>query len=101
LTGGLSFLLQPSAQNGNSPWHLEIGTDNNLYIADFSTNNGSVYRTGPDVNNGEQVLDGKGQIAPDANLAVHTTIGGSPISKSPISRGSPISSIPNPRSPRS
>jgi hypothetical protein len=86
-TGGLNFTPAPAAQNGNSPWRIEIGPDNHLYIADFSTNFGTIYRTDPDVTLGVQVLAGKGMWAPDANTSVHTTIGGSPIVKGSIETG--------------
>jgi len=87
LTGGLNFSPQPAAQNGNSPWRIEVGQDNRLYIADFSTNQGTLYRTDPDVTTGEQVLAGMGSIGPDVNLAVHTTIGGSPIARGSLETG--------------
>jgi hypothetical protein len=79
LTGGLNFTTSPALQNGNSPWRLEIGPDDRLYISDFATNLGTIYRTDPNVSTGEQVLAGQGSIGPNANLAVHSTIGGSPI----------------------
>jgi hypothetical protein len=87
LTGGLNFTTTPTLQNGNSPWRLEIGPDNRLYISDFATNLGTIYRTDAEVTTGEQVLAGQGSIGPNVNLAVHTTIGGSPIVKGSLETG--------------
>lgn len=86
-TGGLNFSPAPAAQNGNSPWRLEIGPDDRLYVADFSTNQGTIYRTDADVTTGEQVLAGQGSIGPNVNVAVHTTIGGSPIVRGSLETG--------------
>lgn len=86
-TGGLNFSPAPAAQDGNSPWRIEIGPDNRVYIADFSTNFGTIYRTDADVTTGEQVLAGNGQIGPNAQITIHTTIGGSPIVKGSLETG--------------
>lgn len=75
-TAGLTFTT--GGQQANTPWHIEVGADNHLYIADFSTNAGTIYRTDPDVTSGsgEVVLAGPGATN---NPSVHTTIGSSPI----------------------
>ena len=61
----------------NTPWRIEVGPDNFLYIADFSTNTGTIYRTDADVSAGSgiNVLANFGVT----NQSVHTTIGSSPI----------------------
>lgn len=86
-TGGLNFTTTPAAQDGNTPWRIEVGQDDNLYISDFSTNLGTIYRTDPDVTTGAQVLSGQGSIGPNVDAAVHTTIGGSPIVKGSLETG--------------
>lgn len=77
-TAGFNFTVTPALQNGQTPWRIEVGQDNRLYIADFSTNQGTIYRTDADVTDGsgEIVLQGQGI---SANPSVHTTICGSPI----------------------
>src|SRR6185436_1362843 len=74
-TAGITFTT--GAQQANNPWHIEVGPDNYLYIGDFSTNTGTIYRTDPDVSSasGELVLANYGVT----NQSVHTTIGSSPI----------------------
>jgi hypothetical protein len=69
-TAGINFA--PAAQPGNTPWRIEVGKDDRLYIADYSTTSGTIHRTDPDVTTAEQVLDGLGTTG---NPAVHTTIG--------------------------
>ncbi|HTD87775.1 MAG TPA: Calx-beta domain-containing protein [Candidatus Binatia bacterium] len=76
-TGGINFNVGAATPAANSPWHIEVGADNYLYIADFSTNSGTIYRTDPDVSggSGQLVLANYGVT----NQTVHTTIGSSPI----------------------
>ena len=70
---GITFDTSSAANRGaNSPWRLAMGKDGKLYVSDFSTNTGTIYRTDPDLTSNEQVLAGKG-IA--GNPSVHTTIG--------------------------
>lgn len=64
LTGGFSW----SASTSASPYFIEVGADNKLYISDWSDPHGGIYRTDMNVSNGEQVLDG---IGDSANPAVH------------------------------
>ena len=76
-TGGINFNVGAATPAANSPWHIEVGPDDYLYIADFSTNSATIYRTDPDVSagSGEPVLANYGVT----NQSVHTTIGSSPI----------------------
>ena len=91
LTAGLNFTIPlataPALQNGNTPWRIEIGQDNHLYIADFSTNLGTIYRTDPDVSTSEIVLAGRGSSSSDSLPTIHTTIGGSPIARGSLETG--------------
>lgn len=74
----------------NSPWRLEIGEDNNLYIADFSTNSGTIYVTDPDVLTGTNIIVGLGTtgtpfaLSPSTN---HGRIGSSVIAKGSTNAG--------------
>ena len=74
----------------NSPWKLDIGEDDNLYISDFSTNTGTIYVTDPNVLTGTNVLVGLGTpsnpnaLAPSAN---HGRIGSSIIAKGSTNAG--------------
>ncbi len=72
LTGGIDW----SASTSASPWRMEVGPDNKLYVSDWSDPHGGVYRTDGDINNGEQVLDGIGDTA---NPAVHGSAASSAI----------------------
>ena len=49
-TAGITTFTNATETDGsvNSPWRLSVGEDNNLYIADFSTNSGTIYVTDPD-----------------------------------------------------
>ncbi|HWQ90452.1 MAG TPA: Calx-beta domain-containing protein, partial [Clostridia bacterium] len=78
--GGLIF-----GANGNSPFKIELGEDNYLYIGDFFVDTGTIYRTDADVSatSGVAVLEGAGQ----ANPLVHTTANGSPIAKGSLEAG--------------
>lgn len=75
LTGGIFF-----ASSANSPFRIEIGQDNNLYIGDFADANANIYQTDADVSSGSgaTMLSGIGNTA---NPTVHTTCNGSPIAK--------------------
>jgi hypothetical protein len=78
-----------STDDGNTPWRLEIGEDNNLYIADFSSNNGCIFQTDPSVTTGINVLVGFGiagapNSSPSAN---HGRIGSSVIAKGSTNTG--------------
>jgi hypothetical protein len=82
LTGGLDFSDQSgNTQNQTLPWKLEVGEDDNLYIADFTSNSGTVYVTDPNVSagSGTNVLEGMGSpFYPNASLS-HGQIASSPI----------------------
>ncbi len=78
-TGGISF----ASGTSTSPYRIELGEDNNLYIADFSAA-GALYRTDADVTSGTNVLDG---IGSGANTAVHTTCDSSPIARGSLANG--------------
>jgi hypothetical protein len=82
-TAGITFTS--GGQQANTPWHIEVGQDNNLYIGDFSTNRGTIFRTDPDVSSasGEVVLANFGVT----NQSVHTTIGSSPIALGSLASG--------------
>jgi len=94
LTAGLRYYFTnaPTAggtEDGNSPWHLEVGEDNNLYISDFSSNNGCIFVTDPNVTVGTNVLAGFGvpgapNSAPNAH---HGRIGSSVIAKGSLANG--------------
>ena len=69
---GIVFDTSILANRGaNSPWRLTMSKDGKLYVADYSTNSGTIYRTDADLTASEQVLAGQG-IA--GNPSVHTTI---------------------------
>jgi hypothetical protein len=70
---------------GRSPNKIEVGEDNYLYIGDWSTVNGTVFRTDPDVTTSEEVLLGAGNGMWDST--VHTTINGSPVAKGSLAEG--------------
>lgn len=76
-----------AAPGANSPWRIEVGEDNNLYIGDFSTNTACIYYTDADVTTGGQVLAGTGWSRPTSQNTVHTTIGGSPIVRGSLGAG--------------
>jgi hypothetical protein len=80
-TGGLTFLPGDSAATTGqrSPWRIEVGQDNNVYIADWSGTNGTLFRIDQDLITGETVLAGVGVL--NWNSSVHTTISSSPIVK--------------------
>ena len=71
-TAGITFDTALTASKGfDSPWRIEIGPDNNLYIADYSQTTSTVYMTDPDVKTNVMLLSGKGTTA---NPTVHTSI---------------------------
>ena len=71
-TAGIVFDTALSASKGfDSPWRLEVGVDNNLFIVDYSQTNSTVYMTDPDVRTNVMLLAGKGITA---NPTVHTSI---------------------------
>jgi hypothetical protein len=73
LTGGLDFSTGGSA----SPYRLTIGTDNNLYVCDWSDSTGSLYVTAPDVGagSGRNVLGGPtGSPFPVTATRIHGSI---------------------------
>jgi hypothetical protein len=78
-TAGIAFDAAggTATPGANSPWHIEVGPDGFLYIADFSTNTANIYRTDADVSpgSGVNVLEFFGIT----NQTVHTTIGSSPV----------------------
>ena len=78
-----------SEEDNRSPWKLEVGEDSQLYIADFSTNNGCIYVTDPSVTTGTNVLVGFGAASfgtPEAS-ANHGRIGSSVIAKGSLGAG--------------
>lgn len=71
LTGGLNF----GESVTHSPYHISIGEDDNLYISDWGTNNGTLYVTDPDVSAGQNVLGGPtGSPFPVTSSRVHGSI---------------------------
>jgi len=86
LNGGLTWVAGNAAASDGvrSPWKIEIGTDDYVYISDFSTNNGGIFRVDPEVTTGEIVLATPGR---SANPTVHTDCNGSAIAKGSIAGG--------------
>lgn len=81
-TAGIFFQPGDTGALGDgrkSPWRLEIGQDNFLYISDWSTNNGNLFRMNLDLTTGETVFAGSGYLSWDPT--VHTTISSSAIAK--------------------
>lgn len=76
-----------SADDGNTPWHLEVGEDNQLYISDFSTTNGNIYTTDPDVLVGTNVLVGFGAPGTPNASPNHGRIGSSVIAQGSLAQG--------------
>jgi len=77
-TGGLTFDAGNTFDNPETPFRIEVGQDNYLYIGGFGTNIGTLYRVDADANNGEVVLAGIGLAN---GGTVHGLIGGSPIAR--------------------
>lgn len=78
-----------STDDGNTPWHIELGEDDQLYISDFSITNGCIYVTDPNVATGTNVLAGFGAGglgAPNASPN-HGRIGSSVIAKGSLANG--------------
>ncbi|PYM09674.1 MAG: hypothetical protein DME18_17595 [Verrucomicrobia bacterium] len=51
-TGGIAFDTSGTPGNApaaNSPWHIEVGEDDNLYVSDFSSVTGTIWQTDPNV----------------------------------------------------
>ena len=65
-----SLNFAPATNAGDTPFRIEVGKDGRLYIADYSTTTGNIYRTDPDVSTSEPVFEGQGT----GNPSVHTTI---------------------------
>lgn len=86
LNGGLSWVAGTAAASDGvrSPWKIEVGDDDYLYISDFSTNNGGIFRVDPNVTVGEVVLANPGR---SANPTVHTDCNGSAIAKGSLAGG--------------
>ena len=85
-TAGINFDLGTGTGSPvKSPNKIEVGEDNYLYIGDWSTANGTVFRTDPDVTTSEEVLQGAGNGMWDST--VHTTINGSPVAKGSLAEG--------------
>ncbi|MEY2408745.1 MAG: hypothetical protein QOF48_1415 [Verrucomicrobiota bacterium] len=85
-TGGLNFTTTPASFDSDTPFRIEVGEDNYLYIGGFDTNLGTLYRTDADVRagSGEVVLSGIGIVA---GATVHGTIAGSPIARGSLAAG--------------
>ena len=73
-TGGIGFT--PVSANSNTPWKIELGEDDSLYIADFSSAQGTIWITDANVTSGSNLLAGVGATASNT---IHTTISSSPI----------------------
>ena len=86
-TAGITtFTNAAEPTSANSPWRLEVGQDNNLYISDFSTNTGTIYVTDPDVLTGTNAIAGLG--APDSPTAISSTTNHGRIGSSVFATGS-------------
>jgi len=89
LTGGIAFDTSAPPDNppaANSPWRIEVGQDDNIYIADFSANTATLWRTDPNVSSGVNLFVGTG--AADAAVNGHGRFGGSVIALGALSTGS-------------
>jgi len=89
-TGGITAFtnnIPGSTDDGNTPWHLEIGQDDQLYIADFSTTNGNIYMTDPDVTVGTNLLVGFGAPGTPNASPHHGRIGSSVITAGSLTNG--------------
>jgi len=76
-----------STDDGNTPWHIEVGQDDNLYISDFSIANGTIYVTDPDVSIGTNIIAGLGMPGQPNASAHHGRIGSSVIARGSLSTG--------------
>jgi Calx-beta domain-containing protein len=76
-----------STDDGNTPWHLEIGQDDQLYISDFSTTNGNIYTTDPNVTVGTNVLVGSGAPGTPNASPHHGRIGSSVVTTGSLTNG--------------
>lgn len=76
LRGGLTFVNPATGADGSSPYRLAVGDGGDLFITDWSDNNGSVYKTDGDVANGKNVLGGPvgASNPPLAEEALHGSI---------------------------
>jgi|GEM_PF-4758486 len=63
-----------------SPWRIELDKIGYLYVADYSSNTATLYRTDPDVNSNVMILKGQGV---SGNPTVHTTIGSIAVTGTP------------------
>lgn len=80
LTGGINFVDQSgNTQDTTLPWKLEIGEDDNLYIADFTTATGTIYVTDPNVASGINALEGLGSPNSPLWFPSHGQIASSPL----------------------
>ncbi|HXT11812.1 MAG TPA: Calx-beta domain-containing protein [Candidatus Angelobacter sp.] len=89
-TGGITAFtntIPGSTDDGNTPWHLEIGPDDQLYISDFSATNGNIYVTDPDVTIGTNVLAGFGEPGTPNASPNHGRIGSSVITQGSLTNG--------------
>lgn len=68
---GLPFTPPLAGDDANTPFRIEVGEDNNIYIADTSTNSAGIWTTDPDVITGTNVIAGLGfngnGLSPSAN----------------------------------
>src|SRR5437773_9903 len=81
-TGGIAFDTSGTPGNApaaNSPWHIEVGEDDNLYVSDFSSVTGTIWQTDPNVGDGagKNVFVGIG--AADAFADGHGRFGSSAV----------------------
>lgn len=77
-TGGITtFDSADGTDSTLSPWRLEVGQDDQLYIADYSSTNGTIYVTDPDVTTGTNILAGLGAPGSATASPNHGRIGSS------------------------
>ena len=69
---GMSFL----GGSQSSPWKIDVGQDNKLYVNCFATVDATTWRSDPDCNSFELVLEGVGE---NVNTTVHTDFASKPI----------------------
>lgn len=59
----------------NSPWRVEVGPDNNLYVADWSDSHSGLWMGDPDFVSASEILDSTGRAASGLNVT-HGSIDG-------------------------
>jgi len=70
-SAGIPFTPPLAGDDANTPFRIEVGQDNNIYIADTSTNSAGIWVVDPDVATGTNAIVGLGfagnGLSPSAN----------------------------------